>query len=134
VATYRRSEPAPDRARIDGFTGQNELRVVGMVEGRRQVVADELRGRRDRDKMQAVIAGQPGDRARRLAGDQGGGGDLAALDLLQGFDLRHADFLDLDVEGLEEVPHEYLVPLPLSSRLTLRPRSCSIEVMLGFAT
>src|SRR5262249_48141768 len=41
----------------------------------------------------------------RFACNQNGGGKFAALDLFEGFRLRHADFLDLDAERLEDVAH-----------------------------
>ncbi len=46
--------------------------------------------------MQPVLAAELGHQTDRLARDQRRGSDFAALDLFDGFDLRHADFLGLD--------------------------------------
>ena len=53
-----RDQDRTDRNGVDGFAWCNEVRVVVMGEGRRQVVVLELLGIGDRNKMQPVRAAE----------------------------------------------------------------------------
>src|SRR5262249_32658187 len=94
-----------DRNRLDRLTCWNEVRVIIVGQGGGQIVGNKRLREGDRHEMQTISKHQPGHRPHRLAGNQHRGGDFAALDLLDGFGLRHADFFDLDIERFEDVAH-----------------------------
>ena len=90
---------------------------------------------RNWNEVQADLPGSAWHhRPHRFTRNQNRGSYLTALDLFEGFGLRHADFLNLNAKGLEDIAHRVTRSAALCIEVDLKTRNCSIEVISFRAT
>ena len=80
----------------------DQVRIIVMVETRRQIDGFEARAECDGQKMQALICRDPRDHGHRLRADEHARGDRALRQLLDGSAAVESNRLDLDVQSPEQ--------------------------------
>ncbi len=101
-------EHRADGDRLDGLPLLDQVRVVVVGELRGEVVVLERFRVRHGQQRHARFEFELGERSRRLARDQDGGGDLARFHHLVAVRLADVDLLALDAEEFEDQPRREL--------------------------